>query len=57
LYSTLPILARQLIHDGKLPYGRYEMGSVLKKLEAIVVTVLRSLGGLPYAGGLEGYFS
>jgi hypothetical protein len=46
-----------LVHDGKLPYGRDEMGSVLKKLEAIVVTVLRSLGGLPYDGGLEEYFS
>jgi hypothetical protein len=46
-----------LVHDGKLPYGRDEMGSVLKKLEAIVITVLRSLGGLPYVGGLEEYFS
>lgn len=46
-----------LVHDGKLPYGREEMAGVLKKLEAIVVTVLRSLGGLPYAGGLEEYFS
>jgi hypothetical protein len=47
----------RLVHDGKLPYGRDEMGSVLKKLEAIVVTVLRSLGGLPYDGRLQEYFS
>jgi hypothetical protein len=46
-----------LVHDGNLPYSREEIGKVLNKLEAIDVTVLRSLGGLPYAGGLEEYFS
>ncbi len=45
-----------LVHDGKLPYSYGELGPVLKKLEAIDVTVLRSLGGLPYAGQLEEYF-
>ena len=46
-----------LVHDGRLPFGREVLGEVLGKLEAIDVTVLRGLGGLPYAGQLEKYFS
>ena len=46
-----------LVHDGKLPYSREVLGEVLNKLEAIGVTVLRALGGLPYAGQLDRYFS
>jgi hypothetical protein len=46
-----------LVHDGKLPYSREELGRVQTKLEAIDVTVLRSLGGLPYAGQLDEYLS
>jgi hypothetical protein len=46
----------RLVHDGRLPYGRGELGAAMKKLEAIDVTVLRSLGGLPYEGQLEEYF-
>lgn len=46
-----------LVHDGKLTYGREVLGEVLNKLEAIDVTVLRALGGLPYAGQLDKYFS
>lgn len=45
-----------LVHDGKLAYGREVLGEVLNKLEAIDVTVLRALGGLPYAGQLDKYF-
>ena len=45
-----------LVHHGKLPYGRNELGSVLEKIETIDVTILRSLGGLPYAGELKKYF-
>jgi hypothetical protein len=46
-----------LVHDGKLPYSRNELGPVLKKLEAIDVTVLRSIGGLPYSGQLDEFLS
>jgi hypothetical protein len=46
-----------LVHDGRLPYGREQLGEVLKRLEAIDVTVLRSLGGLPYAGQVDEYLS
>jgi hypothetical protein len=45
-----------LVHDGRLPYGRENLGGVLDKLEAIVTTVLRALGGLPYAGQIDKYF-
>jgi hypothetical protein len=45
-----------LVHDGRLPYGREALGEVLSKLEAIDVTVLRGLGGLPYGGQLDQYF-
>ena len=45
-----------LVHDGRLPYGRENLGEVLTKLEAVDVTVLRALGGLPYAGHLDKYF-
>jgi hypothetical protein len=44
-----------LVHDGRLPYGRENLGEVLVRLEAIVTTVLRALGGLPYAGQIDKY--
>lgn len=47
----------QLVHDGKLPYPREKLGEVLKKLEYIDVAILRSVGGLPYNGILEAYFT
>jgi hypothetical protein len=45
-----------LAHNGKLPYARNELGGVLNLLEAIDLTVIRSLGGLPYAGELDASF-
>ncbi len=45
-----------LVHDGRLPYSRENLGEVLDKLEAIDTTVLRSLGGLPYVGQIDKYF-
>jgi hypothetical protein len=45
-----------LVHNGKLPYTREELGGVLNRLEAIALTVLQSLGGLPYTGQLEEHF-
>jgi hypothetical protein len=45
-----------LVHDGRLPYTRENLGEVLTKLEAIDMTVLRALGGLPYAGQVDKYF-
>jgi hypothetical protein len=45
-----------LVHHGRLPYGRENLGEVLEKLEAVDTTVLRALGGLPYAGQLDKYF-
>lgn len=44
-----------LVHNGKLPYGRWDLGAVLNKLEAIVITVLRSLGAISYSGQLDQY--
>jgi len=44
-----------LVHDGRLPYDRPALGQVLEKLEAIDITVLRSLGGLAYAGQIDKY--
>jgi hypothetical protein len=44
-----------LVHDGRLPYTRENLGEVLSKLEAVDITVLRALGGLPYAGHLDKY--
>jgi hypothetical protein len=44
-----------LVHDGRLPYRRHDLGTVLKRLELIVVSILRSVGGLPYAGQLDEY--
>ncbi|HEY6768458.1 MAG TPA: hypothetical protein VI386_27185 [Candidatus Sulfotelmatobacter sp.] len=44
-----------LVHEGKLPYDRNDLGAILTRLEAMIVTVLRSLGGLPYAGQLQQY--
>jgi hypothetical protein len=44
-----------LVHDGRLPYGRPDVGAVLKRLELMVITVLRSVGGLPYTGQLDEY--
>lgn len=46
-----------LVHDGKLPYTREELAVIAMKLEHIDITVLRSLGGLPYAGHLDKYLS
>jgi len=46
-----------LVHDGRLPYTRPELGEVLKKLEAIDMTVIRSIGGMPYAHELEEFLS
>ena len=45
-----------LVHNGKLPYDERELGGVLNLLEAIDLTVIRSLGGLPYAGELDTSF-
>jgi|SRR5579872_2150792 len=45
-----------LVHDGKLSYGRDELGAILNRLEAIDSAVIRSLGGLPYNGELEEFF-
>jgi hypothetical protein len=32
-----------------------KLGEILNKLEAIDISVLRALGGLPYAGQLDQY--
>jgi hypothetical protein len=45
-----------LVHDGSLPYGRDKLGEILNKLEAVDTSVLRALGGLPYAGQLDKCF-
>ncbi|MBZ5655482.1 MAG: hypothetical protein LAO56_09405 [Acidobacteriia bacterium] len=45
-----------LVHNGRLPYSLENLGEVLEKLEAIDTTVLRALGGLPYAGQIDKYF-
>jgi hypothetical protein len=42
-----------LVHDGKLPYERNELGEVLRKLESIDRVVISSLGGLNYSGELD----
>ena len=44
-----------LVHDGRLPYGSDIIGQVLTKLEALDMTVLRAVGGLPYRGDLDIY--
>ena len=46
-----------LVHDGRLPFGRESLGEVLAKLEAIDIAVLRALGGLPYQGQIDKYLS
>jgi hypothetical protein len=46
----------ELVHDGKLPYERQELAGVLNLLEAIDLTIIRALGGLPYAGELDSSF-
>lgn len=43
----------KLVHDGRLPYGEYDLGDVLARLETIVVTILRAEGGLTYDGRLD----
>jgi hypothetical protein len=43
----------QLVHDGRLPYGRPELGAVLQKLEMMDSTIIRALGGFLYGGELE----
>jgi hypothetical protein len=44
-----------LVHHGQLPYTRDQLGPVLRRLEAIDLVVLRSLGGSQYAGELDEY--
>jgi hypothetical protein len=46
-----------LVHDGRLPYTREVLGEILGKLEALDITILRAVGGLPYTGQLDRYFS
>jgi len=46
-----------LVHDGKLPCEGQDLAGALNLLEAIDLTVLRSLGGLPYSGELDTSFT
>ena len=46
-----------LVHNGRLPYDHNLLGEILNKLEAVDVTVLRALGGLPYGGQLDNYYA
>lgn len=45
-----------LVHNGKLPYEGKGLAAMLNLLEAIDVTIIRVLGGMPYAGELDAYF-
>ena len=47
----------KLVHDGKIPFETADFGKVLKKLEAMNLTVIRSLGQLPYGGKLDEFLA
>lgn len=44
-----------LVHDGRLPIELKDLGSVLGKLEAIGLVIIRFAGGMPYQGELNQY--
>jgi hypothetical protein len=46
-----------LVHDGRLPMTANQMGGMINRLNAIVLAVIRYVGGLPYDGGLDQFFN
>jgi len=44
-----------LIHNGRLPLTRAQLGEVIDKLETICLEVLRRISGQPYHGALDTY--